>query len=234
MSTSKEMRSCTSVECVSSYLAGLVSDPALLRGQLLRGSGVVAEFESILALQYGFPFCMATCNATTALIGLGLVFRKSHPDVWVSRDHWAGTASAFQAAGCDVYRFQGTISSKRKKPARGIIVTGDSPIRPAGFEDWIWIEDSPRLPNSTLAAGGFSKADIQVLSFGPGKPICLGEGGAILCRKQHHYRRIVRCTQHPERYFFEFGVMPAVPRIALNARIHPIAAILGIEALMDR
>jgi hypothetical protein len=28
--------------------------------------------------------------------------------------------------------------------------------------------------------------------------------------------------------------MPAVPRIALNARIHPIAAILGIEALRDR
>jgi len=225
------MNRSVAIASVATYLEDFLSDTEAFRGQQLRGGGPVAEFEALLAKRCGYPYCVATCNATSALMGVGLAFHNRNSEVWIPHDHWVGTASAFRSVGCKVRLFRGCDPPKARGKKPGILVTGSRSERPPGFEDWIWIEDSSRLPGHTHPSGCVSSADYQVISLGSGKPLCLGEGGAILCRKRSHYRRLIQLTQHPERHASEFGELAALPELALNARIHPIAAILGVAVL---
>ena len=57
----------------------------------------------------------------------------------------------------------------------------------------------------------------------------LGEGGALLCRDKDIYDRALALSQHPGRAIAE-GV-PCVERPPLNARIHPITALIGTAIL---
>jgi hypothetical protein len=103
-----------------------------------------------------------------------------------------------------------------------------------GGQKCLAIEDSSRLPGISARSHARSCADIQVLSFGPGKALCLGEGGAVLFRKLSYYKAFVRMTQHPERMAAEFRSASKVPRTSLNARMHPLSAILGCAILETR
>lgn len=93
----------------------------------------------------------------------------------------------------------------------------------------IYIEDTCWLPEITSPVGELSVADIQIISFGPDKPLSLGEGGALLCRDKKIYDRALALSQHPERAIAES--VPCISRPPLNARIHPIAALIGTSLL---
>jgi len=242
MSMSRGNPDCVSsvVETALSYLGDLVVDPSLLRGQMLRGTGAVADFEGMLALKCGFPYAVATCNATAALLGLAAIFRVKGREVWFPEVHWEGSIAAFRLMGARIRRYdQGKVAkaiSLRSGSRRRLVVGGkdSGDISTGSLVDATVIEDSNRMPGITVLEDDLSKADIQVLSFGPGKPLSLGEGGAVLFRKRRWYETFVRMTQHPERVTSEFGGMAGVPKTCLNARIHPIAALIGIELLRSR
>ena len=228
------------VETMAAHIKDLVFHPRLFRAQQLIGGGPVSEFEHKLALRCGFPYAVATCNATAALLGLAAIFRVKGREVWFPEVHWEGSIAAFRLMGARIRRYdQGKVAkaiSLRSGSRRRLVVGGkdSGDISTGSLVDATVIEDSNRLPGITVLEDDLSKADIQVLSFGPGKPLSLGEGGAVLFRKRRWYETFVRMTQHPERVSSEFGGIAGVPKACLNARIHPIAALIGIELLRSR
>jgi dTDP-4-amino-4,6-dideoxygalactose transaminase len=96
----------------------------------------------------------------------------------------------------------------------------------------LYIEDTAFIPPPNCDHHCRSLADIQVISFGPGKLLTLGEGGALLTRHRWIYERAVSLSQHPERCAAE-NVPDAPAHPFINARMHPMAAVLGV-ALLDR
>ena len=223
---------------LSRYARDFLCDPLAFRGQQLRGGGPVAEFEQALAERCGYAYCVATCNATTALIGLVLALKLTKRTVWFPKGHWEGSVSAFRIAGVRIRRYGLPVGGRRlPQPASGgvgALVVGSDTLEQEmqSYSGCGWvIEDSNRLPGVNFPLDGCSKADIQVLSFGPGKPMPLGEGGAVLLRKRKTYEAFVRVTQHPERVKAEFGGDTHVSRHCVNGRIHPMSALLGVELL---
>ena len=222
---------------VAAYLADFLDAPEAFRGQQLRGGGPVAEFEALLAERCGFPYCVATSNATTALMGLALASGIRGKTAWFPKDHWEGSVAALRLMGARIRRY-GTIRRPRGRDASGCAWLVVSACQDKGAtRRWLndskslIVEDSSRLPGISTDGRLLSQADVQVLSFGPGKPLSLGEGGAILFRSRALYRRFVACATHPERSASETGSTSKAPNLCLNGRIHPLAAVMGIAAL---
>ncbi len=62
----------------------------------------------------------------------------------------------------------------------------------------IYIEDTGWLQGITAPGGQLSVADIQIISFLPGKSMSLGEGGSFLFRDKEIYDSSHALSQHPE------------------------------------
>jgi dTDP-4-amino-4,6-dideoxygalactose transaminase len=69
-----------------------------------------------------------------------------------------------------------------------------------------------------------------VFSLGPGKLVDAGEGGVLVTNDDLLHREAVRLTQHPVRQL-RTGLVPS--GLALAARLHPLAAIIGLASLED-
>ena len=223
-------------ESVAEYVATMLAHPGALRGQQLRGGGPVAEFEMLLAERTGFPHCLATSSATNALLVAALALELAGKRIAVETGAWEGSLGALEAAGAEIVEAESLLTA----PLDGLraVVATDKPgqrhnavgVRARCDQmGVIYIEDTGWLPGITAPAGELSVADIQIISFGPGKPMSLGEGGALLCRDKGIYDRALALSQHPERSIAE-GI-PNIEHPALNARIHPIAALIGINIL---
>jgi dTDP-4-amino-4,6-dideoxygalactose transaminase len=225
------------IERVSNYLCEFLADPSAFRGQQMRGGGPVADFEELLAARCGFPYCVATCNATTALMGLAIMLGMRGRSVWFPKPHWEGSVSAMRCMGARIHRYDPQATSRFRGFKHGdvVIVSEVADVgvlrRRAGLPDFMLIEDSSRLPWLATGNANYSPADIQVLSFGPGKALSLAEGGAALFRSAKHYQQFIKHSMHPERFAALQAIGPQLPLEAFNARIHPVAAILGIELL---
>jgi len=235
---------------VSGYLDAMLEAPSAFRGSQLRGSGPVADFEVSLAERCGFPHCLATASATAGLLAVAAAARLPGRKVLVPEEFWPGTSGALRFAGVDLVAVpvnsEATLdlaAIERHLAAGDIaaIITGDGENRHGSAAELhnlcqtascLHIEDSSWLPGVSAPNGPPSQADVQVMSFGPGKPLALGEGGAVLTRSQSLYARLVACSQHPERCAIE-GFKCDLEHLALNARIHPLAAVLGVALLSE-
>lgn len=223
-------------ESVAEYVTAMLTHPEALRGQQLRGGGPVAEFEMFLAERTGFPHCLATSSATNALLVAALALELAGKRIAVETGAWEGSLGALEAAGAEILEVDSLLTAPldciravvatdkpgHRHDARGLRTRCDQ----AGIA---YIEDTGWMPGITAPLGEFSVADIQIISFGPSKPISLGEGGALLCRDKDIYDRALALSQHPERAIAE-GV-PCIGRPSINARIHPIAALIGASIL---
>jgi len=203
------------------------------------GRGPVAELEMLMAEQTGFPHCLATSSATNALLVAGLALDLHGKRIAVETGAWEGSLGALEAAGAEILE----VDSLSTFPLDGlrVVVATDKPgqrhdavgLRTRTEQAGVtYIEDTGWLPGVTAPVGELSLADIQIISFGPGKPMSLGEGGALLCRDKQLYERALALSQHPERAIAE-GV-PCIGRPPLNARIHPLAALLGVHLLAHK
>jgi dTDP-4-amino-4,6-dideoxygalactose transaminase len=229
------------------YMCAILEAPHSLRGQQLRGSGPVADFESALARRSGFPYCLAVCNATMALFVTALVLEVAGRDVIVPPRSWGGTYGPFSFAGARLI-WAGENACGNIDPAciSGLVTTQTTAVvatdwkgarheaqalrKMCDAQGLLYIEDSSFLPLRDNNGKSASPADVQIMSFGPGKPLSLGEGGALLTRHRWIYERAIALSQHPSRTASEeiedFGQFPF-----LNARIHPLAATLGTALL---
>lgn len=231
------------VQQVSDYLAAMLEEPNAFRGQQVRGAGPVAEFETILADRCGFSFCLATSNATAALQVTVLAADLAGREVIVPPHSWGGTYGPFAAAGAKLVwaesdedgNIQPECIAKLISPATAAVVAADwkgvrhqaKAVKDAcAAAGVLYIEDTSFIPEQQSDPAACSLADIQIISFGPGKALSLGEGGALLTRHRRIYERGVAISQHPERSRNEMLTdLPEYP--FLNARIHPVSAILG-------
>lgn len=234
---------------VADYIAAMLEMPEAFRGQQLRGAGPVAEFETLLSERSGFPFCLATSNATTGLLMAALATNLEKKDIIVPPHSWSGTYGPFEFAGARLIFAEadtdGNIASssieKLVTSSTAAVVAVDwngirhdaHGIRAAcDTRNLLYIEDTSFLPPPNDSRAVCSLADIQIISFGPGKPITLGEGGALLTRHRWIYERAVALSQHPERSLAE-GLTGEQKHQFLNGRIHPLAAVLGATLLLS-
>jgi len=236
------------VRKASAYLESMLEAPEAFRGLQLRGSGPVAEFESLLALRCGFPHCVAVASATSGLLSLVAAAELEGRRVIVPEVFWSGTCGALRFAGVELVTVRtteagnldsDTVARLLKQGDIAAIVAGETEHQHGTAEKirqlcaeatCLYIEDSSRLPGVSAPAGSRCLADVQVMSFGPGKPLTLGEGGAVLTRDRDLYERLVARSQHPERCAAE-GIECDLIHLALNARIHPLAAVIGVALL---
>jgi len=226
-------------------MRAMVLHPTGLRGVLLRGSGPVAEFESLLCRRTGYLHAMATCNATSAVMALAIAAGWKGRRVIVAGGKWRGTAEALRLCGVDTICIRGrgwSLPSPRRiarwnRTAVAAIIVSSQEIPRDSLPKWrsicdlrscLLVEDSSFLPDAAEAS--FPLPDCQVISFGPGKPLSLGEGGALLSKDAALVERCVKFSQHPERYG---GRAESARAISMNARIHPIAAALGVAIMTD-
>lgn len=236
------------VRRVSDYLDAMLEVPSAFRGIQLRGGGPVSEFEVLLAERCGFPHCLATASATAGLISIAAAAGLKGKIVIVPTGIWAGTPGALKLIGAQVIEADlgkdGTIDPKvaasivRTEKCFAIVAADHGKQRHdveairsiCDKANCLYIEDTSWLPGISAPLDSRSLADIQVMSFGPGKPLSLGEGGAVLFKDTELYRRTVAVSQHPERCVCE-NIDYSLNDLALNARIHPVAALLGSAAL---
>ena len=232
----------------TAYLETMLEAPAACRGQQLRGAGPVAEFETLLALRCGFPHCLATASATSGLLALVAAADMKERRVLVPEGFWSGTRGALRFAGVQTLTAPTTESGTLDLAAVGrllgeggiaALVAGEAEHRHGTAAELrqlchdsrcLYLDDSSCLPGISVPHHSPSLADVQILSFGPGKSLTLGEGGAVLTRSRTLHERLVALSQHPERCLAE-GIDCDPDQLALNARIHPLAAVLGVMRL---
>jgi perosamine synthetase len=247
MSDAASQRREFAVRRAADYLVAMLEAPMAYRGQQLRGNGPVAEFEEALARRCGFPFCIATTNATSALLVAALAARLADKEIVVAPQSWGGTYGPFEFVGSRLVRAKADANGNIAPASISALATDTTAAVVA--VDWngvrhqseavrracsdagvLYIEDSSFIPAPAINAPR-SLADVQVISFGPGKPLSLGEGGALLTRDRGIYERAVAISQHPERSRKE-GIREIPEHPCLNARMHHVAAIVG-HALLD-
>lgn len=223
-------------EKVAEYVKAMLAHPGALRGQQVRGGGPVAEFEMLLAERTGFPHCLATSSATNALLVAGLALKLPGKRIAVELGAWEGSLGALEAAGAEIVEVESLLAAPWDG-LRAVVATDKlghrheaASLRSRCNQTGVtYIEDTGWLPGINGPSDVKSLADVQVISFGPGKSLNLGEGGAILCRREELYHRCVSLSQHPERVIAEGGTQFVRPPI--NARIHPLAAVIGASFL---
>lgn len=226
-------------ESVFTYIQDMLAYPDALRGQQLRGGGPIADFEALLSEVTGFPHCLATSSATSALTVAALAAGLRGKQVLVNEDAWCGSKGALELAGVELVEVKDFLACPFEGIAAILATDQDASrhdsnaLRQKCDESGIlYIEDTGWIPGFTAPHGQPSLAEIQVISFGPGKSISLGEGGALLCRSRTVYEKAVNVSQHPERSITE-GI-PGASRPLLNARMHPVSAILGVSLLKQK
>ncbi len=76
--------------------------------------------------------------------------------------------------------------------------------------------------------------DFVALSFGRGKLLNAGEGGALICRRRELYERAIRVSQHPLRMHRDIddpALRDGINPLGLNGRLHPLVASLALGQL---
>lgn len=235
---------------ITAYLNGGSLNPNWNRIRQLRGQGPIREFEVRLSEFVGKRYCLATNNATNALLALALATGLTRKEIITTPKSYGATWGPFlllkNRLRLAEFDGDGNISpdsvesliTKRTYAVLAVDFQGvphDSAAlgRICSGHGVLYLADAAqsfgrRLPDGSHAA---HFADAFVLSFGPGKTLDCGEGGAILTDHEWIYRECIRICQHPERYRFEYSLLDSTEVQPINARIHPVAAMIGLVQL---
>lgn len=209
---------------------------------------LVAPFEERIAKWYGKRFCVATSSATTGLLAVALGLEIRDAEIVTTPRSFPATFGPFLFLGNKLKSARvdraGNIAADSIRPllsdrTRAILAVdfhGPHDMRAVRA-----IADEARVPYIADAARSFgqmldgrpasSVADVIVLSFGPGKPMDLGEGGAVVTDDGDLYEKVVRITQHPDRVRRELSLVDCDDVQFLNGRMHPAAVALGLAKI---
>lgn len=236
---------------VADYLQKALANP---NGNLsqLQGRGPIHEFETRLAEVAGKRFCLATNNATNGLLLLALAAGLTRQEIITTPKSYGATWGPFLLLR-NRLRYGKTDDNGNLSPlsVQRLITPRTKAVLAVDYNGFphdskamrelcdrhglLYLADSAQSFGQSLPDGHAAShfAHAYVLSFGPGKPLFCGEGGAILTDDLALYRNCVRIGQHPERYRLEFSLLDFSDVQPLNARIHPLAAILGLLQLQQ-
>jgi len=208
----------------------------------LAGLGAVQAFERRLASEYGMRYALAMPSATTGLLALGLALGLRGAEFVTTPLTWGGSLGSWLAIGArprfaDVDRDTLTLdpsllATGRSRRTRAILAVDlfgqpcdDEALRRVADEAGAWLvvdgAQSFGARRAGRASGRFAHA--LVLSFTAGKPLDVGEGGAVLTDDPEIYAKLVWHSQHPERQKLELG-LGATNEFAINGRMAPAIA----------
>lgn len=239
------------LDAVASWVQRRAEFPDGMKREQLAGGGPIAAFEALLRESTGAPHCLAVDNATNGLRAMVLALDLHGAEIVAPPQSWGGTYAPFEDLGCKLILAESdsrgnicpsSIARLITSSTRAVL-TADYHGHPHQMFAVRRICDEHHLFYLADAASSFGRmlrgrpasslADAWVYSFGPGKPLDLGEGGAILTRDAALHERLVALTQHPARYRREYSLSDANDRQVTNCRIHPLAALMGEVCLQQ-
>jgi dTDP-4-amino-4,6-dideoxygalactose transaminase len=229
-------------------IAGWSLEELMRSGDLL-GAGPIGALERRLAALYKRKHALCVSSATQGLLALAGALEIFDGEVVLPAYTWGGTAAPFVWTGAelvlaDVEPATMTIDPEAvrrriTKETRAIVAVdifgypADSrALRKLADDNGVWyLHDGAQ----SFGAGREGRpagaaAHAGVVSFSPGKALAAGEGGAIFTDDTKLYEKVVALTQHPLRHRRELG-LAAGNEVALNGRIHPVAAAWAIKRL---
>jgi dTDP-4-amino-4,6-dideoxygalactose transaminase len=233
--------SSAAIEAIERYLLAAGSEP--VSKMHLLGTGAVADLEEKLRRHYGMRHALCVSNATSGLLGLALAIELREAEFvttpytygaslagWLllgNRPRFADIAPHDLGLDPDAVIRTITPATKALLSVDIFGIPSDSrTLRQLADEFGIWyVADAAQSFGSQrdgLPGAGF--ADAIVVSFTTGKTVFAGEGGAILTNHSELYEKLLWHTQHPERQRRELS-LALWNEFAVNARIHPIAAV---------
>lgn len=214
------------------------------------GDSAVVEFEMILSQYTESDYVISTCNATMSILSTFYALGLSGSEIITTPLTWPGSLSGLIMLGCkfrfcdvepdtltiDPNKLGGVISSKTRA-----VFSSDFLGYPAKLDEIkaiceehnvLLIHDSASSFGS-IYKGHYSGyfADVTILSFGAKKLFSLGEGGAIITRNMDLYNQLASMCIHPEKQDYILG--GDVNPFALNLKINPLAAELGVKSFFD-
>lgn len=210
----------------------------------LVGSGEVSELETKLASHYEMKHALCVSNATTGLLALGLALNLKGKDFVTTPFTYGASIAGFLFLGAkpvfaDIEKSTLTLNPQSVKDRitrkTKMILTVDTfgypsdcvALREIADEHGLWLVADCAQSLGARRGGRPSNylADALVVSFTVGKSVFGGgEGGAVVTNNTDLFEKLVWLTQHPYRQQKELGLSIS-NEFALNARIHPIAAI---------
>jgi dTDP-4-amino-4,6-dideoxygalactose transaminase len=215
----------------------------------LTGGGAISLLERRFADYCGVRYALALPSGTLALrAALAAVGVRPGSRVVVPALDWPAAAAAVLSLNARPVPADTTsgwflvdpqaVEARLDRHTRAVVVTHIAGV-PADLTSLravcddrgiALIEDGSQALGARTEArpvGSFGAAG--VFSLGPGKLVDAGEGGVLVTDRDDLYRAAVRATQHPLRQL-RGGIHPPDP-LALSARIHPLAAIVGVHGL---
>ena len=226
------------------------ADPSLLSD--LEGAGPVAALEQAFARLCHTRHALAVSSATAALhaallaVGIG-----PGDEVVVSPYSWAqsvspvvfcGAKPVFADIDSDTWNLDPIDVSRVLTPRTRAIIPVHlfgQPADMSALTDIARKRGVPIIADAAQALGANYKGrpigawgDAACFSLGRGKLVSGGEGGILVTNDEALYRQALRLTQHPERMRRCYGA-ECKTTLALNYRIHPLAAVLGLADIED-
>ncbi len=202
----------------------------------------MARLEALLRAHYGKRHALCVSNATTGLLALAVALEMRGQEFLTTPYTWGGTLAGWlllgnrprfadideQTLGIDPESARTRIT-KNTAAILAVDIYGipsdTAALRRLALEhDLLYIADAAQsLFAYNRGRPASIDADALVVSFGPGKAVDAGEGGAIVTDDDLLYEKLLWHTQHPRRQRRELG-LGCDNEFALNARIHPAAA----------
>ncbi len=237
-------------DAIARHLDAFCANPRWATANQLRGLGAIRRFEHEIARLTGKKFCVAVNSATNGLLTVALAAGLVDSEIVTTPKSFGATWGPFLLLRNRLRYAQveanGNLDPnsvrRRIRPTTKAVLAVDYLGIPHDTRAVRRICDDHNIFYIADAAQSFGRyiddqthasalADALVLSFGPGKPLCCGEGGAILTSDAKLYESCVRVAHHPERFRYEFSLQGYENRPAINARIHPLAAVMGLAQL---
>lgn len=235
------------IQKINEYIQGCYVQPSLQR-EHLTGAGAVYQLEKKLAVYYSKKYAVAFSNATAGLSALCIALELKRSEIIAPPFSWGGGISPFLSCGTKIV-FSSVeetslniapenLSSELSSKTRAILSVdfNGNPANSKLVKEFCTQHGLFYISDTAQGMGAYCNdkpagyyADAIVLSFGPGKALFGGEGGAILTNNEKLYEQLLWVSQHPERQKTVFGLSHYNEFASLNGRLHPIAAILLYE-----
>lgn len=233
---------------IAKYIGMAKSDDVILHNHLA-GNGAIASLEAKLRSYYGAKYALCVDSATNGLLYLLLATNLQRNEILTTPLTWGGTIAGALSLGC---KFHFANIDKRtlnicpksiadcfhkNKKVKAVIAV-DFAGNPHDimttheicekFGVWHFVDSAQSMGTIYDCENPIQSCDAMVVSFGNGKTVFGGEGGAIITNNQELYFKLVSICQHPNRQERDCGIGMST-ELALNGRMHPIAAIMANE-----
>lgn len=233
-----------SLKQISNYIEGCYSQPSF-QHQHLSGAGAIESLAEKLSKFYGKKYCVAFCNATTAMQAVCLAMELQNTEILTTPINWGGSIAPFllhrdklrftsfdsASLNMDVRDLPSAITHKTKAvlsvDIHGTPADSKTIKRFCSEHGMKYISDSAQsfgAYRNEKPAGYF--ADAIVLSFSPGKSLFGFEGGAVITDDEKMYEKLIWYSQHPSKQKTVFGISNYNEYAPLNGRMHPVTGII--------